>query len=338
MPDAAHRDAISRQWEMLRLLPRGRPGATAKELAERLGDAGFDVTKRTVERDLQSLSTVFPLACNDKSIPYGWYWMEGREVNLPGMPVADAMSLHIVEDLLRPLLPAAILKGLEPRFRMAREKLEALAGSNRNARWIDKVRHVHPAQPLVPPVIDPAALAGIQQALLEERQVDVHYRRQGEPHARVLRLHPLGLVQRGPVTYLVATAFNYDDARLYALHRVIAVEQTTVPEAVVPPDGFSLDDYIAEGRLQFGDGETLRFEAEVMPWLADILAETPLSQDQKLLPLENGNSLLRAELIDSWQLRWWILSQGEAITIKSPKSLRKWVCDTAGEMVENHCD
>ncbi|OGQ52434.1 MAG: hypothetical protein A3J24_13235 [Deltaproteobacteria bacterium RIFCSPLOWO2_02_FULL_53_8] len=34
----------------------------------------FEVSKRTVERDLISLSEIFPLISNERSRPYGWSW------------------------------------------------------------------------------------------------------------------------------------------------------------------------------------------------------------------------------------------------------------------------
>ncbi|MEB3903108.1 WYL domain-containing protein, partial [Pseudomonas putida] len=43
-------------------------------LVWRLRDVGFSVSKRTIERDLNELSLIFPLERNDKSIPYGWHW------------------------------------------------------------------------------------------------------------------------------------------------------------------------------------------------------------------------------------------------------------------------
>ena len=135
-----------------------------------------------------------------------------------------------------------------------------------------------------------------------------------------LRLHPLGLVQRGPVTYLVATAFTYTDVRLYAVHRITGANVQAEPAH--RPDGFSLDDYIAQGALQFGDGRTIRLKARVSPWLADILTETPLTADQRL-ERAGEEFRLTATITDSWQLRWWILSQGQGITVLEPEALRK---------------
>ena len=108
--------------------------------------------------------------------------------------------------------------------------------------------------------------------------------------------------------------------RLYAVHRMTAARCLDTHR--YRPEGFSLDDYIARGGLQFGDGATLRLEARVAPWLAEILAETPLADDQQLVP-SGEDFRLTATVADSWQLRWWILSQGAGMTVNNPQELRE---------------
>ena len=320
MPKKSHHQAIGRLLEILKRLPTRGPGISARELTDWLTDEGFEVSKRTVERDLSALAVHFQLVYNDKSVPYGWRWMSDAVTEFPALTVADAMSLHLVEDLLAPLLPAALLDSLRPRFRQARKKLDSLSKEHPNSRWLDKVRHVPPTLPLLPPKIVEGVLATVQEGLLTDRQLEIGYQRPGDEEAMTLRLHPLGLVQRGPVTYLVATAYTYTDVRLYAVHRITGA--SVQPEPAHRPDGFSLDDYIAQGALQFGDGRTIQLKARVSPWLADILTETPLTADQQLEPV--GEELrLTATITDSWQLRWWILSQGQGITVLEPEALRK---------------
>ena len=320
MPKKSHHQAIGRLLEILKRLPTHGPGISARELTDWLTDEGFEVSKRTVERDLSALAVHFQLVYNDKSVPYGWRWMSDAVTEFPALTVADAMSLHLVEDLLAPLLPAALLDSLRPRFRQARKKLDSLSKEHPNSRWLDKVRHVPPTLPLLPPKIADGVLATVQEGLLTDRQLEIAYQRPGDEEAMALRLHPLGLVQRGPVTYLVATAFTYTDVRLYAIHRITGASVLTEPAH--RPDGFSLDEYIAQGAFQFGDGRTIRLVARVSPWLADILTETPLTADQQLEPV--GEELrLTATITDSWQLRWWILSQGQGITVLEPEALRK---------------
>lgn len=318
MPKAAQHHALARQWQILRLLPTRPPGVTSRELVEKLEREGFSVTKRTVERDLTELSTIFGIACNDRGTPYGWHWMKGEYADLPGLTVSDAVSLKLVEELLRPLLPSAILESLETRFAQAKLKLAELSSDNPNARWADKVCYVPPALPFMPPKVDSAVLYGLHTALLTEHQIRVEYQKpQGD--RQILLLHPLGLIQRGQITYLVATTFDYFDRRLYAVHRIHTVEQ--LPEKSITPIDFSIQEYSASGAMEFGNGEVIILNAWVSLELDSILQELPLNQTQQLIPGQNGHCLT-VELHDSWQLEWWVLSQAENIRVISPQGFK----------------
>lgn len=320
MPKASPHDAIDRLLEMMKHLPSRGPGITARELTDRLKDAGYTVSKRTVERDLDHLRQHFSLYCNDKTSPYGWRWAEGGGPDLPGLSMAESLSLTLVEDLLRPLLPVAVLESLVPRFRQAQRKLATLAAQNSRARWIDKVSHVPSHMPLLPPVIASGVLETVQNALLDERCLEVIYQRPETEEPLELVLHPLALVQRGEVTYLVATAFEYADVRIYAVHRIAHARQLAERSRI--PADFSLNAYIAKGAFQFGDGVKLRLVARVSRGLAAILRETPLAQGQQLEELDE-EFRLTVVLDDSWQLRWWILSQADDIIIEEPLELRR---------------
>ncbi|MDR0378745.1 MAG: helix-turn-helix domain-containing protein, partial [Candidatus Accumulibacter sp.] len=58
---------LARQWTMLRGIPRSPQKVTAGELAARLRDEDFDVSRRTIERDLHTLSARFPLVLDDRT-------------------------------------------------------------------------------------------------------------------------------------------------------------------------------------------------------------------------------------------------------------------------------
>ena len=49
-------DTLLRHWMMLRMLPRYPLKITSKDLIDKLRDNDFFITKRTVERDSNSLS------------------------------------------------------------------------------------------------------------------------------------------------------------------------------------------------------------------------------------------------------------------------------------------
>jgi len=218
MPRAAKESTVARQWELMRLIPSHSPGKTVRQLREALETAGYEVTKRTVERDLADLSGGFPLQCNTISKPYGWYWEAGAQLEIRGMDLNEALSLGLLEEILRPLVPSSFVRGLEGRFALARQKLASLEGNER-AQWSERVRYVPPGQTFLPPSVLPSLLHEVQEALLHSRKLRVSYRSAGTDSDKELELHPLALIQQGVRTYLVATAFDYEKPLLYALHR-----------------------------------------------------------------------------------------------------------------------
>ena len=126
MPSADHATTYSRQWELLKFLPSKRPGITARDLCDRLVDAGHEVNLRTVQRDLIELSRIFPISSNEISKPYGWHWSPGARMDLPGISLAEAVSLGMLENVLKQLIPQNFLTAMEPRFAAAVDKLKAL--------------------------------------------------------------------------------------------------------------------------------------------------------------------------------------------------------------------
>lgn len=321
MPSNSTRNTLRRQWELLKALPSRGPGITIRELTDSLHNLDLGVSRRQIERDLRDLSVLFPIACNDAGKPYGWHWMKGASIELPGISIAEALSLQMVEGALKPLLPAVYREVLEARFQAAKQKLDeqASASASSAVRWMGKVRTVLPAQPLIPPQLEAGVLDAVQTALLKERQLTGDYQAADNQPAKTLTLHPLGLIQRGPVAYLIATTFNYPDVRLYALHRFTTASQTTA-KAVIPVD-FNIDDYLESGHLQFGSGEVIEFKALVTAPLAVIMQETALVADQEITP-HDDKYLLEATLPLTWQLCWWVLSQGPEIEVLGPSALR----------------
>ncbi|MGH8225569.1 MAG: helix-turn-helix transcriptional regulator [Gammaproteobacteria bacterium] len=323
MPDRARHDTLARQWELLRLIPSRPPGRTAGALTQSLADSGFPTSKRTVERDLKELERIFPIRCNDRGAPYGWHWMRDADLGIPGVELAEALSLTLMRGFLQEMLPLSLWRAFVPRLEHARGKLKTLAGRNNAARWPEKVRNISPTLPLLPPAINEKALACVQQALLEDRQLEVSYRGAGDEAEKSLTLHPLGLILRGPVMYLIATAFDYEDIRFYAVHRIRQAGISA--ESAKRPEGFSLDEYLAEGAGHFLSSEpvkNIRLQARVSQDLAHVLKEARLSEDMKLRD-EDEYLRLTATLPDTWQLRWWILSQGARIEVLKPVALRK---------------
>jgi predicted DNA-binding transcriptional regulator YafY len=322
MPASDHGASLERHWEILKnQLPSRPPGRTASEIRDSLARSGHDVSKRTVERDLLTLETLFPIQRNEAGTPYGWYWMPSARLDIFGIDLVEAVSLGLMEDLLRQMMPTTMSGPLSRKFAMAREKLAALQ-NNPNARWKDLVCYLPPGLPFLPPDIDGDVVQTVQEALMQQRQLRVSYRSFNESASKEMLLHPLSLIQQGPRLYLIATAYDYQDPRPYLLHRIESASM--LDESCRRPKNFSLENYLASGSAQFGSGELIVLKARVSPELRTLLLETPLAADQKITT-RAGVHTLTATVRTSWNLDFWILSQGASITILQPTSLRKHI-------------
>jgi len=86
---------LQRQWTMLRAIPRLPRVIGTSELIARLDSAGFNVDLRTIQRDLNSLSEVLPLA-SDQHKPQGWSWLPNAgQFDIPGLEPQAALAFLI---------------------------------------------------------------------------------------------------------------------------------------------------------------------------------------------------------------------------------------------------
>ncbi len=311
------RDAMFRNWHMLKNIPAHGNGITVSELTSRLKDSGFSISTRSVQRNLVDLSIAFPITNDESTKAPRWHWMKDASLDVPNLSITDALSIKMMQDYLTPLLPQAMLRALQSRFEQADNCLTRKGNSF--VRWPHKIRTVIPGQPLQSPVIAEGVLESVQQALLEERQIKAQYQGRFSEATTEYILHPLALVQRGPVSYLVATAFSYEDIRLYALHRFTQVD--LLEDEALIPKSFDIDEYIRNGALSFGGGEPLTLKLRIQADLKKTLTESPLSDDMVITP-EGNAFIVTATVQNTWQLKWWIRSQGPQAEVLEPVALR----------------
>lgn len=317
-----HPDTLLRQWQMLRLIPRHPQKISARDLLEKLKSEQFDVAKRTVERDLLSLSDKFPLVSDERERPYGWSWQKNAPLfSLPGLSHTEALTLAMVEQHLNTLLPSSTLKQLQPYFDAAKQHLDNNQQGDHARSWLNKVRTVPPSQPLLPPAIKPAVQQVVYEALLADRQLNIKYLKRDQTKAVEYRIHPLAAIQRGPITYLCCRFGDYEDLRTLAVHRIQAA--TLLEEASVVPTGFSIDAVIEGGTFGFGSGKLITLVVHFYDGAGDHLYETPLAQGQTLTTLEQGSVRLAATVPDTQQLGWWLLGFGDGAEVIEPKALRE---------------
>ena len=331
---SSHRDTLSRLWLVLRSIPRYPQKITVQSLCLMLSSFGLDVTERTLQRDLISLSGLFPLVSDDREKPYGWSWQQdAKSFDLPGLTADEALTWVLAEQHIGQMLPQSTFTHLRPYFKAAHERLNSESQPQRARSWLSKVRTVSPMQPLIPPVIDAEVQSRLSDALLRERQIRIEYRRKGDRECKTYQGHPLALIQRGSVIYLFARLSDYANTVLLALHRIEKISVLDELPAEAPP-GFDLDSELAKGRLGFGNGASVEVQLRFYDGKGAHLFETPLAQDQCIVetPDQKGELTVTATVADTPQLRWWILGFGDGVEVLRPESMRQEISQMALSM------
>jgi predicted DNA-binding transcriptional regulator YafY len=281
---------------------------TAEELAERL-----EVSERTVQRDAQALAEAGVPIVSVRG-PAGGYRLErGYRTKLTGLDASEAEALFVG--------PAAEL-GLGRELAAARLKLlaslpaELQERAGRAARlfhvdtrgWFreeDRVPHL----PLI---------AG---ALWRGRRLDIRYREGTAVVSR--RLHPLGLVLKAGVWYLLAE--RRGEERVYRVSRVVSARERAEPS--VRREGFDLADAWAQRSEAF---ERIRTPVEVT-------VRVPRSQVRYLRAarvIEDGERpTVVAQFAGLDHAFRSLLAYGSQVEVLAPAELRERVAAAAAETV-----
>jgi predicted DNA-binding transcriptional regulator YafY len=311
--------SFARLLRLLQLIPGAPRTIDTTSLAQQLSSEGFETTARTVQRDLVKLETMgYGLECLDDSKPFRWrYGAAAKPMLMPGLDLPQALALLTVEAHMQHLLPRTVLLALRAHFDTARTVVDGKPAR----RWLEKVRVVNRAQPVSTPRIDVEVADAVQVGLFEERVLEVRYRR-ADATVGELTLHPLGLIVRDAVSYLVAIAFDYDDVRLYALHRMSRVKVGGARARKAPP-GFDLDGFVESGELGWKlSSSPIAVELRFFGTAGRTVVESPLSADQQVV-VDGDVVTVKATVADTRVLRSWLLSFGAGVEVRKPAALRR---------------
>ena len=298
--------------ELLRRIPRGRK-ITAGELHRQLKDAGIERTERTIQRQLEMLSSHFEIERDERNKPYGYRWLEhAHSLAVPHLTPHESLLLQLAEEHLKNLLPARLMQSMDGFFTQARRNLESddHGHSARLARqWPRKVRVVATSRPLRAPAIAPGVMEAVSDALYANHWLELDYQNAAGKR-KPIKVMPLGLAQQGPRLYLVCRFEGFDNERSLALHRIRKAQASTL--TFERPEVFDLQKYDDDGRFGFGDGEQVRLTFRIQNEAGFHLRETPLSKDQQVQDLEDGWIRITATVVNSAMLDWWLRGFGEA--------------------------
>lgn len=315
------KDPLYRYLALLQLIPRWPHRIATPVLLEKLRERGFDVTVRSLQRDLSVKLANFPIVPYTDEKPYRWGYSQHAWFDPGTLPVPDipaALALYLAESHLSNLLPQGVLDLLGRQFRNARDYLDGMQ-SNGLAHWARRVRSLPNGKTLLPAPLQPQVWEQVSTALVEHCLLQVDYRSRSKGNAKTLRLHPAGLVSRHSISYLIASVDGYDDLRHFALHRILKARALDTPAR--QHEGFDIDRHIESGAFAWRQSpEAVELIADISPQIAWLLDETPLSPQQRIEPLEGSDwHRLHARVPLDQETLWWIFGLNDQIRVHAPQ-------------------
>ena len=236
---------------MTERIPRYPAKVTANQIQDFLKNLGYSISLRSVQRDLNELSRLFPIECDDKSIPFGWSWKKDSPgIESPAMDPIQALTFSLAAQYLEPLMPKASFKRIEKFFQRAENVLMGDVRSN-VLRWRKRVRVIPESIRFKDPNINPDIRQKIYRAIYEGFQIKALYRKRGEKKSHPRHIHPLGIVVKGSITYVISMMDeDRENPRYLPMHRFEDIKILD-GKKIKEPKNFDLDTYLHKNNLGF---------------------------------------------------------------------------------------
>ena len=307
------------------MLLQARPIVTARELATEL-----EVSLRTVYRDVEALSSAGIPVYAEQGRAGGYRLVDGYRTRLTGLTEDEALSLFVVG------LPGpAADLGLGAEAASAERKLLAALGPEQRVRAgrlrdrfsLDTSTWYHPAE-------QPPHLAGLATAVLEDRVVDIAYRRWQAPREVERRLAPYGLVLKNGTWYLAAAPADQPDGsvRTYRVSNVLRLAATE--DRFDRPADFHLSDFWREhldafDRRRLTRTAVLRLSPSLVGSLPDLSDAALRHAAEGVRPDDDGWTTVDLPIEYDELAARQLLAHAADVEVVSPASLRELLMEKA---------
>ena len=321
---------------MLEKIPRWPAEITSESMHEKLSAMGFDISLRTVQRNLEFMEETDtwlekrPEKKRPGSEPYRYHYKTDTPVRIfPSLDDHTALAFELADAFLRELMPPETIVALKPFVRAAGKRLEKrkLIAA---AQWKDKI-HVFPlGLRRKAPRIRTEVKDVVYQALLDDQVLRIVHASRGKKEAKEFVISPLGLVVRDYLIYLYGLPREQNDKEnkqvlAFALHRMRSAE--IIKEAIyVRPEGFSLQDNEGLASMPVAGNPLLQLKLRIASSSVLNVRECELigRQTLELDPTSSDGLgvILLAEVPNTVELRQWIRSMGPNAEVLEPIFLR----------------
>jgi len=301
---------------------QGRRVVRAAELA-----AHFEVTERTVYRDIAALSEAGVPICGEAGV--GYSLMKGYQLPPVMFTAEEASALFVGGELVKEFTDAS----LHGPMASALEKLRAVLPRDRQdqvARLLGNTLVVGRPRGAAPEAAGQRWLFTVQQGVVLQRVLRMDYHGRERTHDTRRDVEPLGVVFYGGAWYLVAWCRLRADYRHFRIDRIRGLELRS--EKFSPRADFSLAEHMRQSEAR---EQTL----EIRVWFDRTAHERARAESYATLiagPERDGGTEFT---LYTYSLDWaarWLLSFGAGAEAVAPAKLRQKMRTLAEAVARKH--
>ncbi len=298
----------------------GFPNATT--LAREL-----EVCTKSINRDLAFMRDRLKLPIEYDSTRFGFFYaQEVREFPALHITQGELVALVVAEKALRQYRGTSFEQPLLSALRKMEQSLPDFLSLS-----LDDIAQTISFRTRAEPVLDLGVFDALAQATAARRQLELTYRKPGQPHPEQRVVDPYHLANINGEWYLFAFDHLRKDLRTFVPARIKAVRPTG--KTFDRLRDFSLDQRLRRSfGVQTGQGEydvAIRFH----PNVADYIREKQWHESQQLRELKSGGVELRLKLSSLAEIGRWVLSWGGDACIVRPAELRQFVEQAARQIL-----
>lgn len=325
---------------LLDLLPTSGRGVTVAEILDRLGEDSGSTSRaarvKAIQRSLQALvdeGLVERKPGDGRASRYlssadeSGFFIDDRIITSE-----DALLLLLTLSNLRSVLPIWVTQRLEAR-RVQAERRLSMELRPGDVGWAGRVRVFPNGYALQAAPIGESVTEAVHRSLRKNTLIQLRVNERGRQ--RDLKCALLGLLVRPPVTKLVVCESPHAAPFSIMLANVVSAEAL---EAIAfKPVAFNLDDWIASGgdAEAIGNGQPQALRLRCTHRRAAQWQHHPLgTRQQCFLSDQEGQVEIVADVVDSIELRRYLLSLGSEVQVLSPVFLRDWLLAQASQLTE----
>ena len=343
------------QLQLLQKIPREpRPPISTNDLAKALwsvkGKAGSVASlRKKIINNINHLKDVFPgsLEVDDSEKDHKYRLSSKAPFLLTSMSQEEMIAFGILSHFGTELLPDRTRETLKPYFEAAQEAafdwardagFGVRASKELAGNWLKKIAVLPAVLPFVPPLIDEEIKRTVHEALFYEQLLQLKIRHMSTGEVEDCRVSPLGLVQQGVRTYLIAKKRGSRQPVSILLARIM--EAAITSGHMEYPENWSLEAFLKKGIgypvFELDKyGETFEFKFWVdagTQWLK----ETKLSEKQITKNNPDGSYIIQVELPLTEELVRWLQSMTSYVRVVEPKFLVKRMKDDLKRSIEKY--